>query len=75
MKTVIVTEDFVGYPQGAKEGSKAQSFIKGQEVEVNATFDDLIIEKGHAREKPSPTPEPAVAETGSKGTTTKRDTK
>ena len=75
MKTVIVTEDFVGYPQGAKEGSKAQSFTKGQEVEVNATFADLIIDKGHAREKPTSAPEPAPADTGSKGTTTKRDTK
>ncbi len=75
MKTVIVTEDFVGYPQGAKEGSKAQSFTKGQEVEVNATFADLIIEKGHAREKPPSAPEPTAADTGSKGTTTKRDTK
>ncbi len=75
MKTVIVTEDFVGYPQGAKEGSKAQSFTKGQEAEVNATFADLIIEKGHAREKPTSAPEPAPAETAAKGTTTKRDTK
>ncbi len=75
MKTVVITEDFIGYPQGAKEGSKAQSFTNRQDVEVNATFADLIIDKGHAREKPSPAPEPAVAETASKGTTTKRDTK
>ena len=75
MKTVVITEDFIGYPQGAKEGSKGQSFTKGQEAEVNAPFADLIIEKGHAREKPSSAPEPAAAETGSKTTTTKRDAK
>jgi hypothetical protein len=75
MKTVVITEDFVGYPQGAKEGSEAQSFTKGQEVEVNATFADLIIDKGQAREKASSAPELAATETGSKGATTKRDTK
>jgi hypothetical protein len=50
MRTVKITESFEGYPSGAKEGSKRQVFTKGEEVEVPATFADLIVGKGHARE-------------------------
>ncbi len=46
MKTVVITEDFTGYPSGKKT-----AFVKGAEPSVPDTFADLIVAKGHAREK------------------------
>lgn len=51
MKTVTITEDFTGYPSGKKV-----SFAKGAEVSVPDAFADLIVAKGHAREKVTPAP-------------------
>lgn len=48
MKTVKIAESFTGYPQGAKEGSQPVEYLKGQEVEVNDAFAELIVGKGHA---------------------------
>lgn len=53
MKHVVITQSFDGYPAGAKEGSRRESFAAGEEREVSDTFGDLIIEKGLAREKPA----------------------
>jgi len=51
MKTIIALEDFTGYPQGAKEGSKRHDFERGDELEVSEAFAELVIGKGHAKEK------------------------
>jgi hypothetical protein len=51
VKTIIILEDFTGYPQGAKQGSLRQEFEKGQEIEVTDAFAELVIGKGHAKEK------------------------
>lgn len=51
MKTVVIIEDFTGYPSGKKT-----AFVKGTEPSVPDTFADLIIAKGHAREKVSEKP-------------------
>ena len=51
MKTVVITEDFTGYPSGKKT-----AFVKGAEPSVPDTFADLIVAKGHAREKVIPAP-------------------
>lgn len=51
MKTVTITEDFTGYP-----ASKKVSFAKGTEHTVPDAFADLIVAKGHAREKVIPAP-------------------
>ncbi|HEX2554240.1 MAG TPA: hypothetical protein VHL98_11090 [Microvirga sp.] len=56
MKTVVISEAFTGYPNG-----KRRSFAKGEEVEIAVAYADLLIEKGHAREKPSPAPAEAPA--------------
>ena len=51
MKTVVITEDFTGYP-----ADKKTTFAKGAEVSVPDAFADLIVAKGHAREKVTPAP-------------------
>jgi hypothetical protein len=58
MKTVVITEDFTGYPSGKKA-----SFAKGAEVSVPDAFADLIVAKGHAREKVAPVPAKAEPKT------------
>jgi hypothetical protein len=55
MKTFKATEDFYGYPEGAKEGSKKQFYKKGEEYEVNNTFHDLVVEKGQGKDLSSET--------------------
>lgn len=51
MRTVHILEDFTGYPSGVKT-----SFAKGAEPSVPDAFADLIVAKGHARDKVSPPP-------------------
>jgi hypothetical protein len=46
MKTVVILEDFTGYPAGRKT-----AFAKGAEVSVPDAFADLIVAKRHARDK------------------------
>ena len=53
MKTVAILQDFTGYPSGKKT-----AFAKGAEVSVPDAFADLIVAKGHAREKVTAKPEP-----------------
>jgi hypothetical protein len=45
MKTIKILETFDGYPNGTRV-----TFTEGDEVEVAATYANLLIEKGHARE-------------------------
>ena len=59
MKTVVITETFDGYPDGAVEGSRRVSYAEGRSVEVPDAFGDLITGKGLARAasaEPVPTP-------------------
>lgn len=51
MRTVAILEDFTGYPSGKKT-----AFVKGAEPSVPDTFADLIVAKGHARDKVTPAP-------------------
>lgn len=56
MKTVLIMETFDGYPAGKKV-----SFVAGTEETVSDAFADLIIAKGHAREKVIEKPHAPVA--------------
>lgn len=66
MKTVTITGDFDGYPQGSKEGSRRETFRSGEERELPAAFADLLLDKGLAKlkaERPArPAGEKTVAE-------------
>lgn len=58
MKTVEITSDFSGYPNGKDE----RRFAQGEEPELSNDFAELLIKKGLAREpKPATKPPAKVA--------------
>ena len=52
MKTLRIAEAFTGFPDGTD--MSARSFVAGEVVDLDDSFADLIIAKGHATEQGSP---------------------
>lgn len=60
MKTLRIAEAFTGFPDGTE--SSARSFVAGEIVDLDDSFADLIIAKGHAVERPEPAAKPSKKE-------------
>ena len=70
MKTVHITEDFAGYPNGKTR----RDFVKGEEPELANDYADLLIDKELARELPAAAdPQPSPPQTSSRAAAAKKD--